>query len=250
MSADFRVVIPARYGSSRFPGKPLVEVAGRPMLQHVWERAGESGAAEVVIATDDERIAVAATAFGADVCMTAADHASGTDRIAEVGADRGWSDEAIVVNLQGDEPLMPPTFVARAAEDLAAWPSASVATLAVPDTDAAIADNPNVVKVVVDLDGFALYFSRAAIPFRRDGGNGAKLSYRRHLGLYAYRCGFLKKYGRLAPAAIERAEQLEQLRVLAHGYRIHVADVEGLPPAGVDTPEDISRVETALDAGK
>lgn len=249
MSVDFRVVIPARYGSSRFPGKPLVEVAGRPMLQHVWERAGESGAAEVVIATDDERIAVAATAFGADVCMTAADHACGTDRIAEVVTSRGWSDDAIVVNLQGDEPLMPPEVLTQAAADLAAWPSASVATLAVPDSDPAIAADPNVVKVVVDLDGFALYFSRAPIPFRRDGGDITEPSYRRHLGLYAYRCGFLLKYGRLAPSALECSEQLEQLRVLAHGYRIHVADIEGLPPAGVDTPEDISRVETALNAG-
>lgn len=250
MTADFRVVIPARHGSSRFPGKPLVEIAGRPMLQHVWERARESGAAEVVIATDDERIAAAATAFGADACMTAAHHASGTDRIAEVVAERGWPEESIVVNLQGDEPLMPPALVARAAEDLAAWPSASVATLAVPDSDAAIADNPNVVKVVVDLDGFALYFSRAPIPFRREGSEVGPLPFRRHLGLYAYRCGFLAKYGRLAPAAIERAERLEQLRVLAHGYRIHVADVEGLPPAGVDTPEDIARVEAVLNAGK
>lgn len=246
MSVDFRVVIPARYGSSRFPGKPLVEVAGRPMLQHVWERAGESGATEVVIATDDERIAVAATAFGADVCMTAADHASGTDRIAEVVAERGWSDDAIVVNLQGDEPLMPPAVLAHAAADLAAWPSASVATLAVPDDDPAAAADPNVVKVVVDIDGFALYFSRAPIPFRRDRGDAAQPPYRRHLGLYAYRCGFLAKYGRLAPADLERSEQLEQLRVLAHGYRIHVADIEGLPPAGVDSPEDLARVEAVL----
>ncbi len=246
MSIDFRVVIPARYASSRFPGKPLVGIAGRPMLQHVWERAGESGAAEVVIATDDERIAVAATAFGADVCMTATDHASGTDRIAEVVAERGWSDDAIVVNLQGDEPLMPPAVLAHAAADLAAWPSAAVATLAVPDDDPVIAADPNVVKVVVDIDGFALYFSRASIPFRRDRGDAAQPPYRRHLGLYAYRCGFLAKYGRLAPADLERSEQLEQLRVLAHGYRIHVADIEGLPPAGVDSPEDIARVEAVL----
>lgn len=250
MTSGFRVVIPARYGASRLPGKPLIELAGRPMLQHVWERARESGASEVVIATDDERIAAAAAAFGADVCMTAADHASGTDRIAEVAAQRGWSDDEIVVNLQGDEPLMPPAFVARAAEDLSGWPSASVATLAVPDTDAAIAGNPNVVKVVVDLDGFALYFSRAPIPWNRDGGDTAPPLYRRHLGLYAYRCSFLHQYGRLDPAPLERAERLEQLRVLAHGYRIHVADVDGLPPAGVDTPEDIARVEAALNAGK
>ena len=245
MTVEFRVVIPARYASSRLPGKPLVELAGRPLLQHVWDRARESGAAEVVVATDDERIAVAATAFGAEVCMTAADHHSGTDRIAEVVRSRGWSDDDIVVNLQGDEPLTPPGVLARAAEDLAAWPSASIATLATRLVAPARADDPNIVKVVLDLDGFALYFSRAAIPYRRDA-DGGDPPLRRHIGIYAYRGGFLHKYRRLAPAAIERAEQLEQLRALAHGYRIHVTDVDWVPAGGIDVREDIPAVEAAL----
>lgn len=249
MTAGFRVVIPARYGSSRLPGKPLIELAGRPMLQHVWQRARESGASEVVIATDDERIATAATAFGADVCMTAADHVSGTDRIAEVVESRGWPGDAVVVNLQGDEPLTPPAVLAQAAQDLSAWPSASVATLATRLVEPAQAGDPNIVKVVLDLDGFALYFSRAPIPHEReDGSSTDAVPMRRHIGIYAYRGDFLHKYHGLAPAAIERAEQLEQLRVLAHGYRIHVTDVDWLPAGGVDVEHDIPAVEAALQA--
>lgn len=246
MSVEFRVVIPARYASSRFPGKPLLELAGKPMLQHVWERACESGASEVVIATDDERIAVAATAFGADACMTAREHASGTDRIAEVVRSHGWADEDIVLNLQGDEPLTPPRALAQAAEDLAAWPSASVATLATPLRAPARAEDSNLVKVVLDLDGFALYFSRAPIPHWRERRPEDDPLIRRHIGIYAYRGAFLHKYGRLAPAPLERAEQLEQLRVLAHGYRIHVSDVDWSPAGGVDVSEDIPAVEAAL----
>ena len=249
MSGGFCVAIPARYGATRFPGKPLAEIAGKPMLQHVWERACEAGAESVVIATDDERISVAATAFGADVCMTRDDHRSGTDRLAEVAQSRGWSDDTIVVNLQGDEPLTPPVVLAQVADDLAAWPSASMATLATPLEDRARVDDPNVVKVVTDIDGFALYFSRAAIPYGRDddAANGSIL--RRHLGIYAYRAGFLQKFTQLAPARLEQLERLEQLRVLAHGYRIHVADAVAIPAAGVDTPEDIARVEAALGGG-
>ena len=246
MTIEFRVVIPARYASSRLPGKPLVELAGKPMLQHVWERARESGAQQVVVATDDERIAAAATAFGADICMTSADHASGTDRIAEVVRQRGWADDDIVLNLQGDEPLTPPGVLAQAAEDLAVWPSASVATLATPLRPPARADDPNLVKVVLDLDGFALYFSRAPIPHWREGRPADDPLIRRHIGIYAYRGGFLHKYGHLAPAPLEGAEQLEQLRVLAHGYRIHVSDVDWLPAGGVDVHDDIPAVEAAL----
>lgn len=248
MSLGFRVVIPARYQSSRFPGKPLIELAGKTMLQHVWERACESGASHVVIATDDERIAGAADAFGADACMTADSHQSGTDRIAEVVEHRGWHDDEIVLNLQGDEPLTPPRVLAQAAADLASWPSASIATLACRLADPARLEDPNVVKVVTDIDGFALYFSRAPIPYWREGrpADDCELPSLRHVGIYAYRGGFLKKYRQLAPAALERAERLEQLRALAHGYRIHVTEVDWLPAGGVDTREDVAAVEAAL----
>lgn len=248
MSTAFRIAIPARYGSTRLPGKPLMQLAGKPMLEHVWLRACESGADEVVVATDDERIAEAAAGFGAEVCMTRADHASGTDRLAEVAASREWPDDAIVVNLQGDEPLTPPGALARVAGDLAAWPQASIATLATPISDPALVADPNVVKVVVDEAGFALYFSRAPIPHRRAGSETNDPPSRRHIGIYAYRGGFLRRYGELAPSPLERAEQLEQLRALANGYRIHVSDTEWSPAGGVDVAEDIARVEAALAA--
>jgi len=247
MSTAFRIAIPARYGSSRLPGKPLLPLAGRPMLEHVWLRACESGAREIVVATDDERIAEAAAGFGAEVCMTRTDHASGTDRLAEVAAARGWPDDAIVVNLQGDEPLTPPGALARVADDLAAWPQAAIATLATPIEDAGLVNDPNVVKVVVDAEGFALYFSRSPIPYRRsdprDGGNPPT---RRHIGIYAYRGGFLRRYAELEPAPLERAEQLEQLRAMSHGHRIHVADTDWAPAGGVDVADDLTRVEAAL----
>ena len=238
----FRIAIPARYASTRFPGKPLIRLAGRTMLEHVWRRACEAGATEVVVATDDHRIAKTATAFGADVCLTRADHASGTDRLAEVAAMRGWTDDAIVVNLQGDEPLTPPAVLAQVAGDLAAHDDADLATLAVPLTKADELHEPNIVKVVTDRDGYALYFSRAPIPFPR----GECLPGRRHLGIYAYRVGFLRHYTELAPAPLERAEQLEQLRALWYGHRIHVAEAAAVPAAGVDAPADVERVEAAL----
>jgi 3-deoxy-manno-octulosonate cytidylyltransferase (CMP-KDO synthetase) len=246
MSARFRIAIPARYGSTRFPGKPLIEIAGRSLLEHVWRRALGAGADQVVVATEDRRIAEAADGFGAQVCMTHADHASGTDRLAEVAAHLQWSDDDIVVNLQGDEPLTPPSLLAQVAGDLADSPEAAVATLATP-LEPAAAEDPNVVKVVTDARGYALYFSRAPIPWWRDGRpHDPDPPFRRHLGLYAYRAGFLRAYAALAPAPLERAEQLEQLRVLWHGHAIHVAEASGIPGAGVDTPEDVARVEAAL----
>lgn len=249
---SFRVVIPARYGSTRLPGKPLRLIAGRPMLQHVHERALESGAEEVVIATDDERIRETALSFGAKVCMTEPAHRSGTDRLAEVAARGGYGADEIVVNLQGDEPLMPPVLIRQVAEDLAAYRAASVATLCARLTLAAELFDPNVVKVVMDQEGYALYFSRAPIPWDRDrfGRDGRGVSeiggYWRHLGLYAYRAGFLQEYLRRPPSPLEQAESLEQLRALWYGHRIHVAEAVAQTVAGVDTPEDLARVEALL----
>lgn len=244
MTPAFRVAIPARYGSMRFPGKPLVTLAGPTLLEHVWRRAGEAGAREVVIATDDERIAEAARGFGAEVAMTASAHASGTDRLAELAALRGWGGDDIVVNLQGDEPLTPPAILAQVAADLDAAPDAPMATLATPLATAE-ADDPNIVKLVTDARGFALYFSRAPIPCWRDGrpGEGA---YRRHLGIYAYRAGFLRRFATLEPAPIEQAERLEQLRALWHGYSIHVSDAVALPGPGLDAPDDVERIAAEL----
>lgn len=246
MSTSFRVAIPARYASTRFPGKPLAMIAGKTMLEHVWRRACEAGADEVVVATDDERIAAVADDFGARVCMTRADHASGTDRLAEVAQACGWPDDAIVVNLQGDEPLMPPVVLRQVAEDLAAFPDAALATLSVPLADAGERDEPNVVKVVTDRAGYALYFSRAPIPYPRTPDAA---DVHRHLGIYAYRAGFLRRFSGLEPAPIERAEELEQLRALWHGHRIHVTEAAAVPAAGVDDPADIGRVEAALQRG-
>ncbi|WP_070988668.1 3-deoxy-manno-octulosonate cytidylyltransferase [Halofilum ochraceum] len=243
MSTAFRVAIPARYASTRFPGKPLTPIAGRTMLEHVWRRACEAGAEEVVVATDDDRIAAAAEGFGATVCMTRSDHASGTDRLAEVAQAHGWSEEAIVVNLQGDEPLMPPVVLRQVAEDLAAFPDAALSTLSVPLVGADERHEPNVVKVVTDRFGYALYFSRAPIPYPRNPEGGDA---HRHLGIYAYRAGFLRQFSGLDPAPIEQAEQLEQLRALWHGHRIHVTEAAAIPAAGVDAPGDVARVEAAL----
>lgn len=245
----FTVLIPARYASSRLPGKALADIGGKPMVVRVAERARASGAGAVWIATDDPRIVAAARSHGCDALMTRADHASGTDRLAEAVAALGLADDELVVNVQGDEPLMPPDLIGRLAHALAQRTSASMATACVPITDPEKMLNPNVVKVVCDHAGYALYFSRAPIPYARDaiaaGGATAALPEglpaHHHLGIYAYRAGFLRAYARLAPAPIERFEALEQLRVLWHGHRIAVivADTE-LPP-GVDTPEDLER---------
>jgi 3-deoxy-manno-octulosonate cytidylyltransferase (CMP-KDO synthetase) len=248
----FRVVIPARYASTRLPGKPLVEIAGRPMLQHVWQRAVESGAGETVVATDDPRVEAAARAFGAEACLTSPSHQSGTDRIAEVAERYGWPDDAIVVNLQGDEPTMPPALLRQVAGSLAGHPDAAIATLAVPVLGRDELFDPNVVKVVADRAGYALYFSRAPIPWHRGsfpdptGALPPGVAFWRHLGLYAYRAGFLRRFVGWPPAPVETCEALEQLRALWQGERIHVGLAAEAPGAGVDTPEDLERVRRLL----
>ena len=242
----FKVVIPARYASSRLPGKPLLAIAGRPMLQHVFERAQQSGAAEIVIATDDARIEAAATSFNASVCMTRADHNSGTERIAEVVAQMGWDEDTIVVNVQGDEPLIPPSLISQVASGLSAHALAVVSTLATPIVASQETQDPNVVKTVLDQDGFALYFSRAAIPYDRDGNGAGDVQMLRHIGLYAYRAGFLARYSQLQPSPLETTEKLEQLRVLWHGLKIHVGIANKVPGPGVDTKADLERVESLM----
>ncbi|RFA24551.1 3-deoxy-manno-octulosonate cytidylyltransferase [Alkalilimnicola ehrlichii] len=251
MNNSFTVIIPARYGSTRFPGKPLVELAGRPMIEHVYRRACASGAERVLVATDDERIAAACDTFGADVVMTRSDHPSGTDRLAEVVERERLPDDAIVVNLQGDEPMMPPSLVRQAASALAERPQADIATLATAIRTRDEVFDPNAVKLVRDHLGFALYFSRAPIPWDRDGfarsGEGKlNAGYLRHLGLYAYRVDFLRRYPRLDEVDIETAECLEQLRALWHGAKIYVDIAGEMPPPGIDTPADLERVRKAL----
>jgi 3-deoxy-manno-octulosonate cytidylyltransferase (CMP-KDO synthetase) len=248
----FKVVIPARYAATRLPGKPLRLLAGKPMIQHVYERAMDSGADEVLIATDDERIRDAAAQFGAQVCMTSPQHRSGTERLSEVARQRDYAADTIVVNLQGDEPLLPPSLIRQVAEDLAAHPQASIATLCAPLTRAAHLFDPNVVKLVMDQGGFALYFSRAPIPWDRERFGAtppqldANADYFRHIGLYAYRCGFLTEYVDRPACHLEQLESLEQLRALWYGYRIHVAHAAVEPEAGVDTEEDLLRVDSIL----
>jgi len=244
----FHVVIPARYASTRLPGKPLADIAGRPMVAWVAERAAQSGAEEVWVATDHEEVLAAARRHGFSACMTRSDHATGTDRIAEVAAARNWPDDAIVVNLQGDEPLMDAELLRQVADNLDAHPGAAIATACHPIADAAEFFNPNVVKVVLDREGYALYFSRAPIPWARDGFAAdrrrlpAGMQALRHIGLYAYRAGFLRRFSSLAPAPAEQLEALEQLRALWHGHKISVAIAGRAPAAGVDTPEDLERV--------
>lgn len=237
------VIIPARYASTRLPGKPLLDIAGKPMIQHVYERARESGAQSVTVATDDARIRVACEKFGAPVVMTAESHRSGTERLAEAIAQLKLGADEIVVNVQGDEPLMPPAIIRRTAEVLAAHADAVVATVCCPIHDDVELRNSNVVKVVRDAQGYALYFSRAPIPFARDG---RRVSACRHIGLYAYRAGYIAQYLQLAPSPHEQAEQLEQLRVLWHGGRIALWETEQAPAAGVDSAEDLERVRKLL----
>jgi len=246
----FRVVIPARFGSTRLAGKVLLPLAGKPMVQWVYERACRSAAQQVIIATDDARIADAAQAFGAEVRMTAATHASGTDRIAEVAQLERWDDAEVVVNLQGDEPLMPEVLIDQVAQLLLAHPRADIATLCVPLDSAAALQDPNVVKVVADLMQRALYFSRAPIPWLRDAEpTGAQRDYahaRRHLGLYAYRVAALKRMAALPPSALELTEKLEQLRALEHGLDIRVADACASAGADVNTAADLAGVAALL----
>jgi 3-deoxy-manno-octulosonate cytidylyltransferase (CMP-KDO synthetase) len=242
----FKVVIPARYASSRLPGKPLLPIAGKPMVQHVHECAKLSGAGEVVIATDDARIETAAAAFNATVCMTDTGHNSGTERLAEVATRMNWDDDTVIVNVQGDEPLIPPALIRQVAAGLSQHKQAAVATLATPLTDSHERADANIVKVVLDREGYALYFSRAPIPFERDGIADVETVALRHIGLYAYRAGFLKHYSQLEPSPLESVEKLEQLRVLWHGMKIHVGLASEMPGPGVDAREDLARVEALL----
>lgn len=246
MSAgEFRIVIPARYASTRLPGKALLLLVGKPMLQWVFERASASAAQEVIVATDDARIAEAARKFNAPVESTDTAHASGTDRIAEVARRRGWKSDAIVVNVQGDEPLIAPASIDQVAAVLEACPDAGIATLATPILSAEELQDPNVVKVVADPSGRALYFSRAPIPWNRDEpGNGAGA--RRHIGIYAYRVGALLHLAALPPGKLESVEKLEQLRALTCGIEIRVAEALGPVGQDVNTAEDLERVARLL----
>ncbi|PJG57763.1 3-deoxy-manno-octulosonate cytidylyltransferase [Aeromonas cavernicola] len=250
---SFVVVIPARYASTRLPGKPLADIHGKPMVQHVVEKARQSGADRVIVATDDERVQQAlmpvVASQGIEVCMTSADHQSGTERLAEVCRYYGFSAETIVVNVQGDEPLIPPAIIRQVADNLASA-AAPMATLSVPIVDAEEAFNPNAVKVVTDKDGYALYFSRATIPWDRDrfASSQAQVGayYQRHIGIYAYRAGFIQRYVAWAPSALEHVEALEQLRVLWYGEKIHVAQALEAPAVGVDTQADLDKVRALL----
>jgi len=242
---DFHVVIPARHASTRLPGKPLLPIAGKPMVVRVAERAAQSGARQIWIATDHHAIANAVHEHGFKACLTKDTHASGTDRIAEVAEQHDWPDDTIVVNVQGDEPLMPPGLIRAVAEHLHRHPECAIATACHALHDEASLHNPNIVKTVLDKNGNALYFSRAPIPWPRDAFARSReempagLRAYRHIGIYAYRVGFLRTYGQLDPATIEQFEALEQLRALYYGYKIGVVIVEQAPPAGVDTEQDL-----------
>ena len=251
MSLAFTVVIPARYGSSRLPGKPLLDIAGEPMIAHVWRRASQSGASRVVVATDDARIQAALKPYGAEVVMTRQDHASGTDRLAEVADQLALDEAELVVNVQGDEPLIPPALIDQVAKRLADDDEASIATLAEPITDVDALFNPNVVKVVRSFQGRALYFSRAPIPWDREQFSAPPVllgtdAWLRHIGLYAYRVSFLHAYCDWPASSLEQLEQLEQLRALQNGHVIQVALACEVNPAGVDTAEDLDRVRALL----
>ncbi len=243
----YHIIIPARYGSSRLPGKPLLDIAGKPMIQRVYEQACGSDAKSVTIATDDERIEAVATAFGAKVIMTSPSHESGTDRLQEVVSKLALNNQEIVVNVQGDEPLLPSELITQVATNLASS-EAGISTLCEPIHDITTVFDPNAVKVVMDKVGYALYFSRASIPFSRAtyGSDGAELpvsmAVYRHVGMYGYRVGLLHDFVRWGPCELERTESLEQLRAMWNGVKIHVAVAEVSPPAGVDTAADLERV--------
>lgn len=244
---SFTVVIPARYGSSRLPGKPLADIGGKPMIQHVVERAEASGAAEVIVATDDERVRAGVEKFGGRVMMTSSEHTSGTERLAEVIEQLALAEDEVVVNVQGDEPFIPPEIIRQVADNLANQRQAPMATLAVPIDNAEDIFNPNVVKVVTDAAGYALYFSRAAIPWDREHFSVERATnviaelYHRHIGIYAYRAGFVRRYIEWQASPLEQLESLEQLRVLWHGERIHVAEAILAPATGIDTEQDLQR---------
>jgi 3-deoxy-manno-octulosonate cytidylyltransferase (CMP-KDO synthetase) len=246
----FHVIIPARFASTRLPGKPLLDIAGKPLIRWVWQSALASGAASVAVATDDERIRAVAAEFGADCIMTSKDHASGTDRIAEAVRAKGLSPDDIVVNLQGDEPAMPPEVVARVARVLRDVPGSDIGTAAAPIQSLREFLDPNCVKALCTADGRALYFSRAPVPWPRDSVAAdrptAFAGAWRHIGIYAYRVSSLLEFAALPPTRLEMTEKLEQLRALEHGMHIQLAALRELPPAGVDTPEDLERVRALL----
>ena len=251
----FKVVIPARHASTRLPGKPLLDIGGLPMVVRVAQRAAQSGAEALVIATDHEGIADAVRAHGYEAVMTRSDHATGTDRIAEVADKLGWSPASVVVNVQGDEPLIDPDLIRQVALALDQDPESSIATASSAITEAADFFNPAVVKVICDIHGRAMYFSRAPIPWARDDfatscdALPAALGAQRHIGIYAYRVRFLQRNARLDPAPMEQVEALEQLRALWHGYRIRVVGDVPMPHAGVDTPDDLERVRALFSTG-
>ncbi|CDG17279.1 3-deoxy-manno-octulosonate cytidylyltransferase [Xenorhabdus doucetiae] len=247
----FTVIIPARFASTRLPGKPLADIHGKPMVVRVMERAVRSGAYRVIVATDNQDVFDAVTAAGGEVCMTSENHHSGTERLAEVIDKYQFADDEIIVNVQGDEPLIPEQIIKQVADNLAGS-DAGMATLAVPIQDAEEAFNPNAVKVVMDAKGYALYFSRATIPWERDRFMQSKETigdhFLRHIGIYAYRAGFIRRYVQWAPSPLESIEMLEQLRVLWYGEKIHVAKALQAPGAGVDTPEDLDAVRKVFTA--
>ncbi|WP_075181190.1 3-deoxy-manno-octulosonate cytidylyltransferase [Pantoea sp. 1.19] len=246
---SFVAIIPARYASTRLPGKPLKEINGKPMVVHVMARALESGARRVIVATDTEAVAEAVRQAGGEACMTRSDHQSGTERLAEVIEHYGFADDEVIVNVQGDEPMIPPVIIHQVATNLANC-AAGMATLAVPIHSAEEAFNPNAVKVVTDAHGYALYFSRATIPWDRERFAHHRETigecFLRHIGIYAYRAGFIRRYVTWQPSQLEQIELLEQLRVLWYGEKIHVAVAKAVPSVGVDTPEDLARVRAAM----
>ncbi|MEM0910859.1 MAG: 3-deoxy-manno-octulosonate cytidylyltransferase [Pseudomonadota bacterium] len=252
---SFTVVIPARYASTRFPGKPLVDVNGKPMIQHVFERSIASGASAVYIATDDKRICARCNQFCDSVVMTSSEHENGTSRIAEVIETKNIPDDEIIINVQGDEPFIPPENIVQLADLLSNNDEASMSTLSFPIDDAADIFNPNVVKVVTDKHDRALYFSRSPIPFARDFIKGNELTvtidelpftYMRHIGIYGSRAGFVKTYKALPPTPLSVHESLEQLRVLEHGFAILIASANVAPPHGIDTPADLEKLLSSL----
>jgi 3-deoxy-manno-octulosonate cytidylyltransferase (CMP-KDO synthetase) len=245
---DFLVVIPARLGSTRLPRKPLADIGGKPMVVRVAERAKQSLAQSVVVATDSAEIEAACNAHQIECLLTSPDHPTGTDRLAQVAQLLKLPASTLVVNVQGDEPLIPPELINQVAQTLASNTQCAISTIAVPISDPSEIENPNVVKVVLNHAGEALYFSRAPIPFVRDAQSAQKIEHLRHLGIYAYRADFLQAYAKLEPAPPEQAEALEQLRALWNGYRIAVHIASEAPPAGVDTPEDLERIRRLLGA--
>ncbi|WP_372797995.1 3-deoxy-manno-octulosonate cytidylyltransferase [Litorivivens sp.] len=249
---SFSVIIPARFASTRLPGKPLLDIGGKSMIQHVWERASMSGASRVIVATDDERVFSACQEFGAQVCMTSEAHQSGTDRLQEVASVMAMADDEIVVNVQGDEPLIPPAVIDQVAANLAAHPQARMATLAEPIETLAALQNPNVVKIARAVDGFALYFSRACVPWARDefaaapDNLPADIPFWRHIGIYAYRVSLLNDFVNWPMGQLEAAEKLEQLRAMENGVRIHVDAASAAIPGGVDTQAYLDAVREVV----